>query len=462
MSNRNTFSGTLGFVLAAAGSAVGLGNIWRFPYLAAKDGGGIFLVMYITLALTFGFTLLVTEVSIGRKTHLGPLAAYEKIHKKWKWMGTVASVIPFLILPYYCVIGGWVLKYAIVFVTGNGVKAAGEGFFDAFVGGIFEPLICTLVFIVLTSLVVLLGVKKGIESICRILMPILFLLVIGIAVFSLTLRSGEGASARTGIEGFLLYVVPDVSGMRLKDFLIVMMDAMGQLFYSISICMGILIAYGSYLPDESNLMKSVSRIEICDTVFAFLAGVMIIPAVYVFMGREGMSHGPGLMFEALPKVFADMGPVGNWLGAAFFIMVFFAALTSSISILEAIISGLTDKFKITRRKATFLDACVTLVLAVIICLGYNLLYFDFKLPNGVHAQILDVFDYAANNILMPSLGIATCILIGWVVYPKVVIDEATKNGEHFHRRRLYILMIKVIAPLMLFVILLSAFGVFGR
>ena len=293
-------------------------------------------------------------------------------------------------------------------------------------------------------------------------MPILFLLVIGIAVFSLTLRSGEGASARTGIEGFLLYVVPDVSGMRLKDFLIVMMDAMGQLFYSISICMGILIAYGSYLPDESNLMKSVSRIEICDTVFAFLAGVMIIPAVYVFMGREGMSHGPGLMFEALPKVFADMGPVGNWLGAAFFIMVFFAALTSSISILEAIISGLTDKFKITRRKATFLDACVALVLAVIICLGYNLLYFDFKLPNGVYAQILDVFDYAANNILMPSLGIATCILIGWVVYPKVVIDEATKNGEHFHRRRLYILMIKVIAPLMLFVILLSAFGVFGR
>mgnify|MGYP002855134627 FL=1 len=456
---RSSFSSSLGFVIAAAGSAVGLGNIWRFPYLAAKDGGGIFLVTYLILALTFGFTLLITEISIGRKTKQSPLTAYGILHPKWKGLGVIAVIVPFMILPYYCIIGGWVLKYFVAFVTGNGLEAAEDGYFGGFITDIGSPIIYNIIFLAATVFVIYKGVNKGIEAMSKILMPILLVLVIGVAIFSLTIHSKE--SGRTGLEGFMVYVVPDVSGMGVKDFFVVIMDAMGQLFYSISVAMGIMVAYGSYFKDDHNLVKSVNQIEIFDTLVAFLAGVMIIPAVYVFMGKEGMTGGPGLMFVAIPKVFAEMGKLGNVLGAVFFLMVLFAALTSSISVLEAVVSSLMDQFKVSRRKATILEGVIALVLGIVICLGYNKLYFDIKLPNGSNAQLLDIFDYISNNILMPIVAIGTCILIGWIVKPKTVIDEATKNGEKFGRRKLYIAMIKVVAPILLFILLLGAFGVFS-
>ena len=456
---RSSFSSSLGFVIAAAGSAVGLGNIWRFPYLAAKDGGGIFLVTYLILAVTFGFTLLITEISIGRKTKQSPLTAYGILHPKWKGLGVIAVIVPFMILPYYCIIGGWVLKYFVAFVTGNGVAAAEDGYFGGFITDIGSPIIYNIIFLAATVFVIYKGVNKGIEAMSKILMPILLVLVIGVAIFSLTINSKE--TGRTGLEGFMIYVVPDVSGMGIKDFFVVVMDAMGQLFYSISVAMGIMVAYGSYFKDDHNLVKSVNQIEIFDTLVAFLAGVMIIPAVYVFMGKEGMTGGPGLMFVAIPKVFAEMGKLGNVLGAVFFLMVLFAALTSSISVLEAVVSSLMDQFKVSRRKATIMEGVIALVLGIIICLGYNKLYFDIKLPNGSNAQLLDIFDYISNNILMPIVAIGTCILIGWIVKPKTVIDEATKNGEKFGRRKLYIAMIKVVAPILLFILLLGAFGVFS-
>ena len=457
---RSSFSSSLGFVIAAAGSAVGLGNIWRFPHLAAKDGGGIFLVVYLVLALTFGFTLLITEVSIGRKTKQSPLTAYGVLHKKWKGLGVIAVIVPFMILPYYCIIGGWVLKYFVAFVTGHGVEAAEDGYFGGFITDVNAPIIFNVIFLGATIFVIYKGVNKGIEALSKILMPVLLILVIGVAVFSLTIKNGE--TGRTGLEGFMVYVVPDVSGMGIKDFFIVVMDAMGQLFYSISVAMGIMVEYGSYFKDENNLVKSVNQIEIFDTLVAFLAGVMIIPAVYVFMGKEGMTGGPGLMFIVIPKVFAQMGRIGNVLGAAFFLMVLFAALTSSISVLEAVVSSLMDQFKISRRKATIMEGGIALVIGTIICLGYNKLFFNIKLPNGSDAQLLDIFDYISNNILMPIVAIGTCILIGWVVKPKTVIDEATKNGERFGRKALYIAMVKVVAPILLIVLLLGAFGVFGK
>lgn len=456
---RSSFSSSLGFVIAAAGSAVGLGNIWRFPYLAAKDGGGIFLVTYLILAVTFGFTLLITEISIGRKTKQSPLTAYGILHPKWKGLGVIAVIVPFMILPYYCIIGGWVLKYFVAFVTGNGLEAAEDGYFGGFITDIGSPIIYNIIFLAATVFVIYKGVNKGIEAMSKILMPILLVLVIGVAIFSLTIHSKE--TGRTGLEGFMVYVVPDVSGMGVKDFFVVIMDAMGQLFYSISVAMGIMVAYGSYFKDDHNLVKSVNQIEIFDTLVAFLAGVMIIPAVYVFMGKEGMTGGPGLMFVAIPKVFAEMGKIGNVLGAVFFLMVLFAALTSSISVLEAVVSSLMDQFKVSRRKATIMEGVIALVLGIVICLGYNKLYFDIKLPNGSNAQLLDIFDYISNNILMPIVAIGTCILIGWVVKPKTVIDEATKNGEKFGRRKLYIAMIKVVVPILLFILLLGAFGVFS-
>ena len=459
---RNSFSGSLGFVLAAAGSAVGLGNIWRFPYLAAKDGGGIFLVMYILLALTFGFTLLTTEIAIGRKTKQSPLTAYKQLSKKWGFLGVIACVIPMIILPYYCAIGGWVLKYFISFLSGSGAAAAAtDGFFVGFITSQTEPIVLMVIFMAVTAAVIILGVNKGIEASSKVLMPLLILLVIGIAVFSITISytDAEGVT-RTGLEGLKIYLVPNFEGMTVKGFFTVLLDAMGQMFYSLSVAMGIMIAYGSYVKDSDNLGKSINQIEIFDTLVAFLAGVMIIPAVFVFQGREGMAaSGPSLMFVSLPKVFAEMGGVGRFIGCLFFAMVLFAALTSSISIMEAIVSSLMDKFNWSRTKAVVVELAIAVAGGLAVCFGYNIWYFDYTLPNGAVGQILDIMDYVSNNILMPVVSIGTCILIGWILKPETIVKEATKNGEKFGREKLYKVMIKYITPVLLLVLLLKALGV---
>ena len=305
---RNSFSGSVGFVLAAAGSAVGLGNIWRFPYLAAKDGGGLFLVIYLVLALTFGFTLLVTEVAIGRKTKQSPLTAYAKLRPKWGFLGVVASLVPVIILPYYCVIGGWVIRYFLAYLTGEGMQAAQDGYFTDFITSQFSPIVMLAIFLAVVSVIIILGVNKGIENFSKVLMPILILLVLGIAVFSLTISHTDADGVtRTGLQGMRIYVVPDLSGITLQGFFTVLLDAMGQLFFSLSVAMGIMVTYGSYVKDDANLVRSINQIEIFDTLVAFLAGVMIIPAVFTFMGREGMeASGPSLMFVSLPRVFAAM------------------------------------------------------------------------------------------------------------------------------------------------------------
>ncbi|MGM9588573.1 MAG: sodium-dependent transporter [Faecousia sp.] len=462
---RGSFTSSLGFVLAAAGSAVGLGNIWRFPYLAAKDGGGLFLLCYLVLALTFGFTLLITEISIGRKTGKSPLTAYREIHPKMGWLGPIACLIPVLILPYYCVIGGWVLKYLAAYLTGGGTAAVADNYFSGFITAPVSPIFWFLVFLGATLFVVYKGVDKGVERLSTILMPVLLLLVVGIASFSLFLKHTDANGVtRTGLEGMLVYLIPNFEGMTLKHFLVVLTDAMGQLFYSVSVAMGIMITYGSYSKKDTDLNKSVNRIEFFDTLAAFLAGMMIIPAVYTFMGREGMSaSGPALMFVALPKVFGEMGStVGPIVGILFFLTVAFAALTSSVSIMEAVVSCAMDQFRWERKKATLIVALTGLVMGIIVCLGYNVLYVEAILPNtpvGKNAQILDIMDYISNYVLMPVVSIATCIFIGWIVKPKTIIDEVTRNGESFGREKLYVVMVKFITPVLLFVLLLQALGV---
>lgn len=459
---RGSFSGSIGFVLAAAGSAVGLGNIWRFPYLAAKDNGGLFIFCYLILVFTFGFTLLTTEIAIGRKTKQSPLTAYGKINRKFGFLGSLATLVPIIILPYYCAIGGWVFKYFIAFISGKGAAAAQDGYFTSFISGKSEPIIWLLVFIAATAGVVLGGVDKGIEKMGKILMPILVVLIIGISVFSLTLKYTDEATGitRTGLQGLKLYLIPNFKGVTFKQFFLVIMDAMGQLFYSISVAMGIMVAYGSYVPDKTNINKSINQIEIFDTIVAILAGLMIVPAVYVFAGTEGMSAGPGLMFISLPKVFNQMGKVGIVIGVIFFLMVIFAAVSSSVSIMEAIVASIMDKFKLSRKKSAVLVTAYAVIFGIIVCLGYNVFYFELKLPTGSVGQILDVFDYFSNNILMPIVAILTCILIGWVAKPKTVIDEVTKNGEKFGRKYIYIGMVKVVAPVLLAILLLQALGVF--
>ncbi|TGX82326.1 sodium-dependent transporter [Palleniella muris] len=460
--NRNTFSGSLGFVLAAAGSAVGLGNIWRFPYLAARDGGGLFLALYIILAVTFGFTLLITEVAIGRRSGQGPLTAYRFFNKRWGFLGIFSFVIPYIIYPYYCVIGGWVLKYLATYVTNDSRLAVSDGFFSGFIIQQWEPLAFMAVFAMMCFYIVYKGVEKGIEKYSRIIMPALLLLVVFICIYSFFISHTDPQTGvtRTGIDGLKVYFIPNLEGMTLKGFLMVALDATSQLFFSLSIAMGIMVTYGSYMKKDVNLGKAIDHIEIFDTAIAILAGMMIIPAVYVFMGTEGMSAGPGLIFVALPKVFDSMGAFGPIMGLMFFTMVTFAALTSAVSILEAIVAGVMDKWGWSRKKSVAIMAATGFVWSVLVCLGYNIFYFEYELPNGATAQILDIFDYVSNNVLMPVLAICTCIMFGWVVKPNLLVGEMRLNGYSFHRKYLYIVMLKFIVPAMLAVLLLGAFGIY--
>lgn len=457
--NRGKFTGGIGFVLAAAGSAVGLGNVWRFPYLAAKDNGGVFIFCYIILALTFGFAMLTTEIAIGRKTGQGPLTAYGKIHPKWKGIGFFAWLVPIIILPYYCAIGGWVLKYFSVFATNNSKGTAEDDYFTGFIASDISPMVFMLIFLFITAVVVFCGVDKGIEKLSKFLMPILLLLIIGISIYSLTISHTDAdGTVRTGLDGLKIYLIPNFSGMDLNDWFIVIMDALGQLFFSISVAMGIMVAYGSYVPKETNLMKSINQIEIFDTVVALLAGLMIVPAVFVFMGKEGMAQGPGLMFVSLPKIFDAMGSMGVVIGIVFFLMVSFAAITSSVSVMEAIVSGIMDKFKLGRKKSVVIVTLYALIAGIVVCLGYNKLYFEVKLPNGSTGTILDIMDYISNNCLMPLVALLTCILIGWVVKPKTIIDEVTEGGYKFGRKTLYVIMIKFVTPILLLILLLRSVG----
>ena len=453
--NRNSFSGSLGFVLAAAGSAVGLGNIWRFPYLAARDGGGLFLLIYIILAVTFGFTLLITEVAIGRRSQQGPLTAYKFFSRKWAFLGWLSFIVPYIIYPYYCVIGGWVLKYFVTYLSLGGREATNDGYFTGFITSQWEPLALTAFFAVMCFYIVYKGVEKGIEKYSRIIMPSLVVMVLFICIYSLFIsHTDKSGVTRTGLDGMAVYFLPNFEGLTLHRFLMIALDAMGQLFYSLSIAMGIMVAYGSYMKRSVNLGQAIDRIEVFDTLIAVLAGLMIIPAVFVFMGTDGMKAGPGLMFIALPKVFDSLGVFGMVIGMVFFLMVLFAALTSAVSILEAIVASVMDKFNWSRKKSVLIMASTGFVWSVIVCLGYNVFYFDYTLPNGAVGQILDIFDYVSNNILMPVLAICTCILIGWVVKPDLLVGEMRMNGYRFRRKKMYIVMLKYVVPILLTVLLL--------
>ena len=461
MKNKHSgFSGSLGFVLAAAGSAVGVGNIWRFPYLCAKDGGGLFLIVYLILVLTFGFVLLTTDVAIGRRTKQNALNAFATLHKKWKFLGCLTFLVPALIMTYYSVIGGWIVKYFAVYLISDGTQAALDGFFTSFITSPISPIVFMLLFLALTAWVVYCGVEKGIEKYSRYIMPGLLLLIIGISVFALTLsHTDENGVTRTGLEGLVIYLKPDFTGMTVSRFLNVVLDAMSQLFFSLSVSMGIMITYGSYVKPNVDLNKAVNQIEIFDTGVALLAGAMIIPAVYVFSGTEGMSAGPSLMFVSLPKVFAAMGKAGTFVGILFFVTAIFATLTSCISVLESITANCMEIFHSGRKKTVLVLAVIYLAASAVIALGYSIFYFEVQLPNGSAAQLLDIMDYVSNSVMMPFIALLSTILIGWVMTPDYVIDEMQRNGETFRRKKLYRVMIRYVAPVMMLVLFLQSTGI---
>uniref|UniRef100_UPI003FEFD68A sodium-dependent transporter n=1 Tax=Roseburia sp. TaxID=2049040 RepID=UPI003FEFD68A len=455
----NHFSGQLGFVLAAAGSAVGVGNLWRFPYLAAKDGGGLFLIIYFILVLTFGFTLLTSDIAIGRRTKKSAIGAYTEMHPKWKFLGILTFLVPVLIMTYYAVIGGWITKYAVVYLTGQAKAAAVDDYFTSFITSSTSPVIFALLFMGVTAFIVYNGVEGGIEKVSKWMMPVLFVLVVIISVYSLTLEHTDASGqVRTGWEGFLYYLTPNFEGLTLERFLQILLDAMSQLFFSLSVSMGIMITYGSYVKPEVNLNKAVNQIEIFDTGVAFLAGAMIIPAVFVFSGTEGMGAGPSLMFISLPKVFAAMGKAGTFVGMLFFVTAIFATLSSCISVLESITANCMEIFHAGRKKTVIVLSVIYLAASAVITLGYSIFYVEVKLPNGSTGQLLDIMDYISNSVMMPFIALLSTILIGWIVTPDYVIDEMQRNGETFHRKKLYRVIIRFVAPVMMFVLFLQSTG----
>ncbi|MDY3016880.1 MAG: sodium-dependent transporter [Blautia sp.] len=453
------FSGSLGFVLAAAGSAVGVGNIWRFPYLAAQDGGGLFILVYLVLVLTFGFTLLTTDIAIGRRTKKNALYAFGAISPKWNFLGKLTFLVPALIMTYYSVIGGWVTKYAVTYLSGKSSAAAEDSYFTDFITAPAAPIVFMLVFLAITAFVVYAGVDKGIERFSRLVMPGLLLMIICIAVFSLTLKhTDESGNVRTGLQGLAVYLIPNFEGLNFSKFLKILLDAMSQLFFSLSVSMGIMITYGSYVKKDVDLNKSIRQIEFFDTGVALLAGMMIIPAVYVFSGTEGMASGPSLMFVSLPKVFHAMGKAGIIVGLVFFIMVAFAALTSCVSIMETLVASCMTLFKTTRKKMSLIIGVISAAAAIVICLGYNVFYFELALPNGQTAQLLDVMDYISNSFLMPLISFLTCIFVGWVIKPKWIQEEMESSGHVFQRKKLYAFMIRYVAPVIMAVLFLQSTG----
>lgn len=437
---RGSFTNKMGFVLAAAGSAVGLGNIWRFPYLAAKYGGGIFLLVYLVLAVTFGFTLMITEIAIGRKTRLSAIGAFRSLDKRFGFVGNLACTVPFIITPYYCVIGGWVIKYFATFLTGEGGAASGDEYFAAFTSQTVSPVVWFVIYVLLTAVVVIMGVDKGIEKASRFMMPLLIVMIVGICAFCVT-RPGA-------LEGVKYYFLTDFSKFSATTVL----AAMGQLFYSMSLAMGIMITYGSYMKKDSSLEGSVRQIEVFDTAVAFLAGLMIVPSVFVFSGGDeaALSKGPSLMFITLPKVFNDMA-FGSVIGAVFFLLVLFAALTSSISLMETAVSILRDKFGWERKKATLLVTLYVLILGAVVSLGFGPLSFIQIIGLG----LLDFFDFISNSVLMPIVAILTCVSIGHFIGPKVIEDEVEINGP-FKIKKFYRIMLKWVAPIFLVLILIFA------
>lgn len=450
--NRASWSGQLAFVLAAAASAIGLGNLWRFPYLAAKYGGGVFIAAYLILSLTLGFTLLITEIALGRYSRQSQITVFGKLgHKKWNFLGVLATIVPLVILPYYNVIGGWVVKYFVAYVKcifcSVDTLSDPNAFFASFITAPWEPFVYMVIFSLVVSFVILLGVKNGIEKSNLVMMPILFLMAVGIAIYVATLPN-----ASVGIK---YYLIPDFSNC--DNFGKVILGAMGQMFYSLSLAMGIMITYGSYMKRRNSIPSASVRIVAADTFVAVLSGFIIIPVVVIFAANSGVNGkvaieaGPGLMFETLPKVFSSLGVAGPYLGLIFFTLVLFAALTSSISMTEACVAAIGDYFKTKRKSSTFAITVWALLLGSVSAFGYGR-WESFK-PFGMPA--LDFFDFSMNSILMPIVAALTCYFVGWVLSPKRILAECHRHGGATGFKYFYIVMVKFIAPLLVIAILIS-------
>lgn len=440
---RSTFSGKLGFVLSAAGASVGLGNIWRFPYLAAKYGGGIFLLIYIILALTFGYTMIMAETSLGRMTRKSPVGAFQSFGKSKLLSagGWINAIIPILIVPYYSVIGGWVIKYLAEYVIGQGQLLAADEYFGSFISNGLSTEICFLIFTFFTLGIIYAGVRNGIERVSKFMMPILVVLSVIIMIYSVT-RPGA-------LEGVKYFLVPNLENFSWMT----VVSAMGQMFYSLSIAMGILVTFGSYMKKDTSIEDSTQNVEIFDTAIAIMAGLMIIPAVFAFSGGDpdSLKAGPALMFITIPKVFANMG-FGTAVGILFFLLVLFAAVTSSIALTESAVSTFEDELHWDRKKSTVIMGLIMIILGTLSCLGYG----PLAGVTIIGMQFLDFFDFLTNSVMMPIAAMATCLLVSRVIGVNKLEEEVTQDGQPFRRKHIFRFMIRYLCPIFAIIILLSS------
>lgn len=443
MNEKNNFSGKIGFIMAAAGASVGLGNLWRFPYLAAQYGGGLFVCLYILLIITLGSVLMTTEISLGRLTQHNVFNCYKTLDKRFTFLGVMGLVIPFFVMCSYGVIGGWILKYLFRFLLGQGTLLASETYFSESISQTLSPLIHQALFIVLSLGILLAGVKNGIEKSNKVLMPLLLLLSVIIAVKAVLLPGG--------LSGIAFYLVPDFSHFSLKTVL----AAIGQVFYSLSLSMGVMVTYGSYLNRDIEIPQSVKMTELFDTVIALLGGMMIVPAVFAFSGgdRNAISAGSGLLFETLPRIFHQMS-FGNLFGALFFLLILFAALTSMIALMEVPVAFLTEKRNMKRHNAVFLTVGIVFLTGIPASLGFG---------TWSHIQlfgmgIFDFIDYIANTVLLPLIAIFSCIFVGYFLGTERIFEEV-EHSSPFRHKKYYTVMIKYIVPICLGAVWLS--GVFS-
>lgn len=451
--SRGQWASSLGFILAASGSAVGLGNIWKFPGKVATYGGGAFVLCYILIVVLVGFPVMLAEISIGRSTQKNVVGAFRKLNRRWTFLGGIGVLTLFVILSYYCIVGGWVLKYIQVYLTGAQFGAgemAYENYFVNFISKPVEPLLWGALFLAMCVYVVVRGVSKGIEKVSRFLMPCLFLILLAIVIRSVTLP-GAGEGLR-----YLFTVRPGtVSGNTL-------VGALGQAFFSLSVGMGIMVTYGSYVPKKENLAKSAAFICAIDTMVAILSGIAIVPVVFVTLGAEGLGQGGGFAFMALPQVFAQM-PGGVVFGCLFFMLLFLAALTSAISVLESCVAFLTEEFHLSRLKATVV---LTIPMAFLSA-GYslsqssarnlNLPWFDFA--SGVQMLPMNaVLEKFTDNLMIPLGALGFCLFVGWVWGTRNALAEIEADGSTFRFKRTWSFLVRFLAPAVIALILYFTLG----
>ena len=430
------FASGIGFILAAAGSAVGLGNLWGFPYKTSQNGGAAFVLIYIACVLLIGFVTMLSEIYLGRRSQANPMTAYKMVNKNLGWCGLVAIMIPAFIICYYSVLGGWTTKYALNSFSGN------AGIVSTFSVNTGEVILYTALFLVLSVTIIMGGVKDGIEKASKVLMPVLFLILVAIAIYALTLGSGVR-------EGLAFYLKPDFSGITFKSVLV----AMGQAFYSLSLGMGIMITYGSYTGKGINIVNSTVMICLFDTVVALLAGLAIFPAVAHFdPSLLNSSRGIALIFIILPQVFDSMGFVGKIVSFAFFIMVVIAAVTSVMSLIEVATQFVIQKFRANRKVSALIVAgvCFLVSIPIGISLGHVAILEESG-PALFGLDWLTFFDEVTNTVLMPVCAFFACVAVGWIIKPKNAIQEMEDEGCKMAPwlEKTYAVMIRYITPLLI-------------